>query len=251
MTAINKSPFVSIITPCFNAENSISETIESVINQTYTNWELIIIDDCSNDKSLDIIQNYAKKDDRIRYFKTDSPSGSPSIPRNIGLDNANGDYIFLSDQDDIWHPERIALMSKALETHPIVYAPFTMIDENEHEITTNQKYPHITGNLFRDLITQPYFGCCMAFRRSLLNVALPFPKGTITHDNWIGLLAEILGAKIHILETPLLYYRIHSNNVSHRINSNPLLFKIYYRIKQLLQLYNRKYHSNTAKLIQI
>lgn len=78
-----------------------------------------------------------------------------------------------------------------------------------------------------------------------------FPKGTITHDNWVGLLAEILGVKIHILETPLLYYRIHSNNVSHRINSNPLLFKIYYRIKQLLQLYNRKYHSNTAKLIQI
>lgn len=107
MTAINKSPFVSIITPCFNAENSISETIESVINQTYTNWELIIIDDCSNDKSLDIIQNYAKKDDRIRYFKTDSPSGSPSIPRNIGLDNANGDYIAFLDADDIWLPEKL------------------------------------------------------------------------------------------------------------------------------------------------
>ena len=249
---------ISVCMATYNGAKYIRKQIDSILCQLGKDDELIISDDNSSDDTVKIIRNI--NDKRIKiishlrsniYNRYSNNHYMVTSNFENALSYANGDYIFLSDQDDIWHPERIALMSKALETHPIVYAPFTMIDENEHKITTNQKYPHITGNLFRDLITQPYFGCCMAFRRSLLNVALPFPKGTITHDNWVGLLAEILGVKIHILETPLLYYRIHSNNVSHRINSNPLLFKIYYRIKQLLQLYNRKYHSNTAKLIQI
>ena len=83
---------VSVITPCYNAADYIADTIESVLAQTYRNWEMIIIDDCSSDKSSEIILSYAEKDGRIHYLKTDSPSGSPSRPRNIGLEHAKGEY---------------------------------------------------------------------------------------------------------------------------------------------------------------
>ena len=84
---------VSVITPCYNSELYISDAIESVISQTYSDWEMIIIDDCSTDKSALIIDEYCKKDCRIKYMKTNSPSGSPTKPRNIGIAEAIGRYI--------------------------------------------------------------------------------------------------------------------------------------------------------------
>lgn len=101
------SPKISIITPCFNAELTIRETIESVLNQTFKDWELLIIDDSSSDNSSIIIHEYVEKDKRIKYFKTDRPSGSPSLPRNIGIENSSGEYIAFLDADDIWFPEKL------------------------------------------------------------------------------------------------------------------------------------------------
>ena len=101
------SCLVSIITPCYNAANFIAETIESVINQTLLNWELLIINDCSSDNSEEIILEFCKKDPRIKYFKTEKPSGSPALPRNIGIENAQGIYIAFLDADDLWFPEKL------------------------------------------------------------------------------------------------------------------------------------------------
>lgn len=103
---------ISIITPCHNSSSTISQTIESVLKQTYDGWELIIVDDCSTDDSADIIKGYADKDCRINYFKTEAPSGSPSLPRNIGIDNAQGEYIAFLDSDDVWFPEKLAVEIK-------------------------------------------------------------------------------------------------------------------------------------------
>lgn len=98
---------ISIITPCYNAENYISQSIESVIRQTYNDWEMIIVDDCSADKSSEIIISYSKKDSRIKYYRTKKPSGSPSLPRNVGIKNASGKYIAFLDADDIWLPQKL------------------------------------------------------------------------------------------------------------------------------------------------
>lgn len=98
---------ISIITPCYNASNFIHNTIESVINQTYKNWEMIIVDDCSTDNSAQIIKEYSKKDARIKYLKTDKPSGSPALPRNIAIEMAKGKYIAFLDSDDIWLPTKL------------------------------------------------------------------------------------------------------------------------------------------------
>lgn len=85
---MNTQNLVSIVTPCYNGEKTIQDTILSVLNQTYTHWELLIIDDCSTDSSEILIHNFSSKDSRIKYLKTNLPSGSPTLPRNIGIENA-------------------------------------------------------------------------------------------------------------------------------------------------------------------
>ncbi len=101
------SPIVSIIVPCYNSASTIRQTIESVINQTFSDWEMIIVDDCSTDDSAKIIQEYQSRDSRIRYLKTEQPSGSPSMPRNIAIENSRGEWLAMLDSDDAWFPDKL------------------------------------------------------------------------------------------------------------------------------------------------
>lgn len=97
---------VSIITPTYNAENYIGETIESVRNQTYQDWEMIIIDDCSTDNTSVIIKGYADNDSRIKLIKAPQ-NGGVAKARNLGLEQAQGDYIAFVDSDDLWKPDKL------------------------------------------------------------------------------------------------------------------------------------------------
>ena len=108
-------PLVSIITPCYNAAPFISQAIESVLAQSFGDWEMIIVDDCSSDDSLSIIQKYARIDSRIRYLRTDKPSGSPTLPRNMGIKETKGRYIAFLDSDDIWLPNKLSDQLKVFE----------------------------------------------------------------------------------------------------------------------------------------
>ncbi|MEG0250053.1 MAG: glycosyltransferase family 2 protein [Peptostreptococcus sp.] len=101
-----KDALVSIITPVYNAEKFIIETIESVQNQTYTNWEMLLINDCSTDSSADIIKEKAAEDSRIKYIKLDKNSGA-AITRNTGIAKAQGRYVAFLDSDDIWKPDKL------------------------------------------------------------------------------------------------------------------------------------------------
>ena len=100
-------PIVSVITPCYNGANYLVNCIESVISQTFQDWEMLIVDDCSTDDSKEIITKYIQKDSRIKYYRTEHPSGSPTVPRNIGIDNANGRYLAFLDCDDMWLPTKL------------------------------------------------------------------------------------------------------------------------------------------------
>jgi teichuronic acid biosynthesis glycosyltransferase TuaG len=117
---------VSIITPMYNAQSYIVETINSVINQTYTNWEMIIIDNCSTDNSREIVENI--NDSRIKLIKLSYNSGGPARPRNIGIDNAKGEYIAFLDADDVWLPNKLEVQIKY------------MVDENLDFSSTREIY---------------------------------------------------------------------------------------------------------------
>ncbi len=101
-----KDALVSIITPVYNAEKFIRETIESVQNQTYTNWEMLLINDCSTDSSAEIIKEKAAEDSRIKYIELDKNSGA-AITRNTGISKAQGRYIAFLDSDDIWKSDKL------------------------------------------------------------------------------------------------------------------------------------------------
>lgn len=123
---------VSIITPCYNSEDFISQTIESVISQTYSDWEMLIVDDCSSDRSPEIVREYMERDQRIRYLKTDKRSGSPTMPRNIGIENAKGRYIAFLDSDDLWLPTKLEEQMKVFsvnEDASVVFSYYEKISE--------------------------------------------------------------------------------------------------------------------------
>lgn len=107
MVNSSENTLVSIITPCYNAGKFISETIESVLSQTYQNWEMLICDDCSTDNSIEIIRSYIDKDARIKLYSTEYNTGTPAEPRNIAIDNANGFCIAFLDADDQWLPNKL------------------------------------------------------------------------------------------------------------------------------------------------
>lgn len=108
------SRLVSVIIPNYNSERYIADTLQSVLAQTHTDWELLIVDDCSNDGSVAIIERFQAEDTRIRLIRLNTPSGGPARPRNIGLDAARGDYVAFLDSDDVWHPQKLEIQLAAL-----------------------------------------------------------------------------------------------------------------------------------------
>ena len=101
------SDLISIIVPLYNSEKYIHETILSVVNQTYPNWELIIIDDCSSDNSVNIVKKFMQNDKRVKLITNDVNFGSAAKPRNIGIRHAKGQYIAFLDSDDVWDKNKL------------------------------------------------------------------------------------------------------------------------------------------------
>lgn len=125
---------VSIITPTFNSERFIAETILSVQAQTYLDWEMIIIDDCSTDRTAEIVASFQEKDSRIKYFYNTTNKGS-AFSRNLALQKAKGKWIAFLDSDDIWHPEKLEKQIKFMTKNNFhfTYTNYCEIDENSKE----------------------------------------------------------------------------------------------------------------------
>lgn len=131
---MNNKPLISIITPIFNGEKYILETIQSVLNQTYTNWEMIIVDNKSTDDSIKTIKTIC--DERIIIISLEYNSGGPARPRNIGLDNAKGEYIAFLDADDVWDRNKLKNQILFLKENNIEFtsSDCILIDDGNNEI---------------------------------------------------------------------------------------------------------------------
>ena len=108
------SPLVTIVMPSYNARRFIQLSIQSVLNQTYSEWELLVVDDYSTDNTVEIVKALVEKDSRIEVIRLPSNSGGPATPRNIGVKQANGNYVAFLDSDDIWHPKKLELQMQIL-----------------------------------------------------------------------------------------------------------------------------------------
>jgi glycosyltransferase involved in cell wall biosynthesis len=130
-------PKASIIIPAYNAEKYIGKTLDSILAQTFQDFECLVVDDGSSDGTVDVVKNY--DDPRIKLF-TQSNSGGPARPRNIGLKNSQGEYIFIFDSDDIMLPEKLEMSVKALDSNSdadILFSNFSSIDEQDKIIKSD------------------------------------------------------------------------------------------------------------------
>lgn len=118
---MNKEELVSIIVPVYNSEKFIKNTIKTVEKQTYENWELLLVNDCSTDNSKKIIEEYEKKDKRIKLIDLEQNSGA-AIARNTGIDRANGKYIAFLDSDDLWEKEKLEKQIKFIKNNNCVFS---------------------------------------------------------------------------------------------------------------------------------
>lgn len=119
---------VSVIIPCFNAAPFIGKTIESVLAQTYSSFEVIVVDDKSTDESVELVESYARTDPRVKLIRMRKNAGAPAAPRNLGLVAACGDWVALLDADDLWHPRKLELQMQALKAHSALMCSTQMKD---------------------------------------------------------------------------------------------------------------------------
>lgn len=216
----------------YNGERYVKDQIDSILCQLREEDELIISDDGSSDSTISIIQSYT--DNRLRLL-LGNKFHSPVYNFENALNHAKGDIIFLCDQDDVWKPNRI---SKTLEffNNEKISCVLCNRDVIDYKGTIIQsciyKENPIKKDFFLQLLHNPYIGCCMAFRRDLLSLALPFPENLPMHDLWIGLLGSLLKKNDFISEA-LVLYRRHGGNVT--TGKSP--YSVWYRIKYRLRLY--------------
>lgn len=132
---------VSVVTPVYNAADFLKETIESVLQQSYQDFEYLLVDDCSTDNSADIIKKFANTDSRIKYIKLDTNSGA-AVARNTGIENAKGRYIAFIDSDDVWYPEKLTKQLKFMteQNEAFTYTGYEHITE-DGEVQSAPSFP--------------------------------------------------------------------------------------------------------------
>mgnify|MGYP003969740401 CR=1 FL=1 len=223
---------ISIITPSYNSSKFISQTIESVLSQTYENWEMIIVDDMSPDNSNEIIEEFIEKDSRIKVIKLEKNSG-PAVARNRAIKEANGRYIAFLDADDLWMPEKLEKQIKFMNENNLsfTYSSYKLIDEDNNDLGEFITKETISYN---SMLKTCSVGCLTAIydTEKLGKVFMPNILKRQDYGTWLKILKNIKTTK-GIIE-PLATYRILKNSVSsNKIKASMYQWKIYREVEKL------------------
>lgn len=202
---------ISVCMASFNGEKVIKRQIDSILVQLGIDDELIISDDNSTDSTRHIVDLY--KDKRIKFILNKGTKGPVGNFQNA-LMEAQGVFIFLSDQDDVWSPHKVSIMSEQLHSFDLVLSNCRVVDQDlDLLINSFFQFRGSRPGFIQNIYKNSYVGCCMAFRRDILKYVLPFPKQIHMHDWWIGLLVELKGT-VKFVDLPLIDYVRHGKNVS-------------------------------------
>ena len=214
MSTIARREKLSVCMAAYNGSRYIHEQIASILLQMEAGDELIIVDDRSKDNTTDLVENFA--DRRVRLVRNDRNCGvARSFERALEL--VTGDIVFLSDQDDVWHSDKVRSILAVFQANPdvtLVISNVEMIDAAGDCIPQSvRQHRSFRGGVFQTLVKNHYRGCAMAFRKCVVEATLPFPAGIPMHDSWIGLVNAIVG-KTQFLDLPLVRHRRHDQNAS-------------------------------------
>lgn len=224
---------VSIIMASHNSALFIEESIESVLNQTYMNWELLISDDCSTDHTKEIVSQYAKQDQRICFIEAKRNSG-PAVTRNRAISRAKGRYIAFLDSDDLWTPNKLQKQIACLTANKAVlsYGYYDVIDEDGNYIKTIKKLPRHTT--YNKLLKNQVIGCLTAiYDRDLCGtIKMPVIRKRQDFGLWLRILKG--NHKAICVNSVIGTYRLRKGSVS----SNKWIavrytWKIYRKVERL------------------
>lgn len=228
-----KEDLVSIITPTYNCASFIAETIESVRKQSYQNWEMLIVDDCSSDNTKDIVEQFSD-DSRIKYYCLDCNSGA-AVARNTALKIAKGRWIAFLDSDDIWSPVKLEKQIQFMKKKGIhfSYTHYEEIDEEGKRIGRIVAGPRKITRL--GMLAYCWPGCLtVVYEKSTIGIIqIPNIKKNNDYAIWLNVIKQ---ADCYLLKENLAKYRKRTGSIS---NANYLsLIKWHYKLFRKLESYN-------------
>lgn len=231
---------VSIITPVYNSESYICETINSVINQTYPCWELILVDDCSVDSSINVIKPFIERDSRIKLINLSQNSGA-AVARNKGIEFANGRYIAFLDSDDLWLPHKLELQLPFMQDngYPFTFSAYDKINEK------GKVFGHIgvpDKVCYSDLLKMCSIGCLTAIYDTEYfgKVYMPLIRKRQDLGLWLKLLKQTDYA--YGLNKALGQYRVRTDSISaNKPNAAKYTWRLYREVEGL-NLFNAIYY---------
>ncbi|GHV66304.1 putative teichuronic acid biosynthesis glycosyltransferase TuaG [Spirochaetia bacterium] len=204
---------ISIITPNYNCSRFIAQTIESVLAQTYQNWEMLIIDDCSTDGSYEIALEYAKKDSRIKVYRMEHNSGA-ALCRNKAIELSQGQYLAFLDSDDLWLPEKLEKQLNFMQENDCDFS-FTEYEHIDiYNNPLNKRTSVIKRLSYRKLLSHNFLGCLTVMYRQDLNNKIYGPIVKVNNDYalFLQVLKKIKNANGY--SECLSQYRIRKNSIS-------------------------------------
>jgi glycosyltransferase involved in cell wall biosynthesis len=235
---------VSVAMATYNGEKYLKQQIDSILSQLSNKDELVISDDHSSDQTLTIIKNYIQEDPRVKLFMNDE-SGVTSNFENA-IKRTQNEIIFLSDQDDIWKPEKVETVKSYYVKHPeiqMIMSDITVVDSDiRPTIESFYEFRGSRSGVIKNIIKNSYIGCAMSFRNELKPKILPIPRNVPMHDMWIGLVADMNKSALLIPEK-LIYYRRHEDTVTTVENRSSLKEKVIWRF-QISSLLLKSYLKN-------
>ena len=221
------TPLVSVVMPAYNAEQYIEEAIRSVQEQTMEKWELIVVDDCSTDNTIQLVQSIAKDDDRIRLLLNQINQGA-AASRNRALNECRGQYVAFLDADDVWRPGKLNVqIEKAEAAHAdIVYTSYALIDEcgkrRYHDFIVKEQ------TSFREMLVRNEIGCLTVLIRRDFLQRYHFPEKIYQEDYalWLTLLKD--GCKAVGVTDVLADYRVRAGSRSfNKVKNSKNRWKVY------------------------
>lgn len=233
---VSKEP-VSVAMVTYNGERFLREQLESILCQLTEQDEVVVSDDGSADSTRKILEEYQNRDSRVRV--TEGPQAGVKKNVEYVLRQCRGGIIFLADQDDIWKEDKVKRVLKTMEEEKCTLVIHDAEVFQEETGQTVQKsffaFRSAKAGVFKNIIKNSYIGCCMVFRKELLEKVLPIPDNIEMHDQWIGILNDFYFKKAVFLQEPLLLYRRHGENSSAmehygigRMIRNRVMFVIYF-----------------------
>ena len=238
MNELKDYGLVSIIMPSYNASRFITESIKSVIVQTYQNWELLIADDCSKDSSVEVIKKIIDKDQRIKLFSLLKNVGAAAA-RNVAIEHANGQYIAFLDCDDVWEPEKLERQLAFMKEnkYAFTYSEYYVMEEDGKKTGSFIRIPSSLS--YRQYLRNTIIGCLTVVidRNIVGDFRMPLIKSS--HDMALWLLIMKRGYKAYGIKEVLAGYRLVStSNTAKKWKAAKDVWRVYRKIEHLSVLFS-------------